>query len=52
MCLWSHVVVVLSTGPKILSYITKVVVQCVQLLSVLLSMELQSHILLQVPHPS
>lgn len=40
--------VVFSTGPKILTYITKVIVQCLQLLSVLMRMELQSHILMQV----
>lgn len=37
-----------STGPKLLTYVTKVIVQSLQLLSVLLRMELQSHILLQV----
>nr|XP_019950168.1 PREDICTED: chitobiosyldiphosphodolichol beta-mannosyltransferase [Paralichthys olivaceus] len=36
-------------GPKLLTYVTKVIVQCLQLFSVLLRMELQSHILLQNP---
>ncbi|CAF97943.1 unnamed protein product, partial [Tetraodon nigroviridis] len=36
-------------GPKILTYATKVVFQCLQLLSVLMRMELQSHILMQNP---
>ncbi|XP_047427986.1 chitobiosyldiphosphodolichol beta-mannosyltransferase [Mugil cephalus] len=36
-------------GPKILTYVTKVIVQSLQLLHVLLSMELQSHILMQNP---
>ncbi|XP_029692370.1 chitobiosyldiphosphodolichol beta-mannosyltransferase [Takifugu rubripes] len=36
-------------GPKLFVYITKVVVQCLQLLSVLLRMELQSHLLMQNP---
>lgn len=40
--------VVFLTGPKILTYVTKVIVQCLQLLSVLMRMELQSHILMQV----
>uniref|UniRef100_A0A7N6BK34 Glycosyltransferase subfamily 4-like N-terminal domain-containing protein n=1 Tax=Anabas testudineus TaxID=64144 RepID=A0A7N6BK34_ANATE len=36
-------------GPKILTYVTKVIVQFLQLLHVLLRMELQSHILMQNP---
>lgn len=40
--------VVFLTGPKILMYVTKVIAQCLQLLSVLMRMELQSHILMQV----
>lgn len=40
--------VVFSVGPKILTYVTKVVVQCLQLLHVLLRGETQSHILMQV----
>uniref|UniRef100_A0A3Q3KKI5 Beta-1,4-mannosyltransferase n=1 Tax=Monopterus albus TaxID=43700 RepID=A0A3Q3KKI5_MONAL len=36
-------------GPKILKYVTKVIVQSLQLLHVLLRMELQSHILMQNP---
>ncbi|CAJ1075596.1 chitobiosyldiphosphodolichol beta-mannosyltransferase [Xyrichtys novacula] len=36
-------------GPKILSYVTKVILQVVQLLFVLLKMDTQSHILLQNP---
>lgn len=40
--------VVVSSGPKLFVYITKVVVQCLQLLWVLLRMELQSHLLMQV----
>lgn len=43
---YHHVVV--SSGPKPFVYITKVVVQCLQLLWVLLRMELQSHLLMQV----
>lgn len=46
MSLCDHVVFL--TGPKILTYVTKVIVQCLQLLSVLMRMELQSHILMQV----
>lgn len=37
-----------SVGPKILTYVTKVIAQCLQLLHVLLRMEIQSHILMQV----
>ncbi|XP_032393414.1 chitobiosyldiphosphodolichol beta-mannosyltransferase isoform X1 [Etheostoma spectabile] len=40
---WKHV------GPKILTYVTKVILQCLQLLHVLLKMETQSHILMQNP---
>ncbi|XP_054908063.1 chitobiosyldiphosphodolichol beta-mannosyltransferase isoform X2 [Poeciliopsis prolifica] len=36
-------------GPKLLTYVTKTMVQAVQLLHVLLSMELQTHILMQNP---
>ncbi|KAL7377569.1 hypothetical protein ABVT39_001403 [Epinephelus coioides] len=36
-------------GPKILTYVTKVILQCLQLLYVLLNMETQSHILMQNP---
>ncbi|XP_034088764.1 chitobiosyldiphosphodolichol beta-mannosyltransferase isoform X1 [Gymnodraco acuticeps] len=36
-------------GPKILTYVTKVILQCLQLLYVLLRMETQSHILMQNP---
>ncbi|XP_044037567.1 chitobiosyldiphosphodolichol beta-mannosyltransferase [Siniperca chuatsi] len=36
-------------GPKILTYVTKVIVQCLQLLRVLLKTEAQSHILMQNP---
>uniref|UniRef100_A0A672YK58 Chitobiosyldiphosphodolichol beta-mannosyltransferase n=1 Tax=Sphaeramia orbicularis TaxID=375764 RepID=A0A672YK58_9TELE len=36
-------------GPKILTYVTKVMTQCLQLLFVLLRMELQSFILMQNP---
>ncbi|KAK2832971.1 hypothetical protein Q5P01_016860 [Channa striata] len=38
-----------QVGPKILTYVTKVVLQSLQLLHVLLRMELQSHILMQNP---
>uniref|UniRef100_A0A3Q3XPA2 Uncharacterized protein n=1 Tax=Mola mola TaxID=94237 RepID=A0A3Q3XPA2_MOLML len=38
-----------QVGPKILTYVTKVIVQCLQLLHVLLRMEIQSHILMQNP---
>ncbi|XP_051244609.1 chitobiosyldiphosphodolichol beta-mannosyltransferase [Dicentrarchus labrax] len=38
-----------QVGPKIVSYVTKVLVQCVQLLLVLLKMDSQSHILMQNP---
>ncbi|KAG7504258.1 chitobiosyldiphosphodolichol beta-mannosyltransferase [Solea senegalensis] len=38
-----------GVGPKLLTYVTKVTVQCLQLLSVLLRMELQSYVLLQNP---
>lgn len=37
-----------SVGPKILTYVTKVMVQCVQLLLVLSRMETPSHVLMQV----
>jgi len=37
-----------SVGPKIFSYVTKVILQSLQLLHVLLKMETQSHILMQV----
>ncbi|XP_040919068.1 chitobiosyldiphosphodolichol beta-mannosyltransferase [Toxotes jaculatrix] len=36
-------------GPKLLTYVTKVLLQCLQLLLVLLRTELQSHVLLQNP---
>ncbi|XP_070703806.1 chitobiosyldiphosphodolichol beta-mannosyltransferase [Pempheris klunzingeri] len=36
-------------GPKILTYVTKVILQCLQLLRVLLRMDTQSHVLLQNP---
>ncbi|XP_045893033.1 chitobiosyldiphosphodolichol beta-mannosyltransferase isoform X2 [Micropterus dolomieu] len=36
-------------GPKILTYVTKVILQCLQLLHVLLKTETQSHILMQNP---
>ncbi|XP_037649402.1 chitobiosyldiphosphodolichol beta-mannosyltransferase [Sebastes umbrosus] len=36
-------------GPKILTYVTKVILQCLQLLHVLLKMETQSYILMQNP---
>ncbi|KAM7387483.1 hypothetical protein PAMA_009887 [Pampus argenteus] len=39
----------LQVGPKVLTYVTKVMVQSLQLLRVLLKMELQSHILMQNP---
>ncbi|XP_062294172.1 chitobiosyldiphosphodolichol beta-mannosyltransferase [Scomber scombrus] len=39
----------IKVGPKILTYVTKVAVQTLQLLRVLLNMELQSHILMQNP---
>ncbi|XP_053194125.1 chitobiosyldiphosphodolichol beta-mannosyltransferase isoform X1 [Scomber japonicus] len=39
----------IKVGPKILTYVTKVVAQSLQLLHVLLNMELQSHILMQNP---
>ncbi|XP_023269090.1 chitobiosyldiphosphodolichol beta-mannosyltransferase-like, partial [Seriola lalandi dorsalis] len=34
-------------GPKLLTYVTKVIIQCLQLLSVLLRVEPQSHLLMQ-----
>ncbi|MEQ2192572.1 hypothetical protein XENOCAPTIV_013826, partial [Xenoophorus captivus] len=37
-----------QAGPKLLTYVTKTIVQSVQILHVLLSMELQAHILMQV----
>lgn len=37
-----------TVGPKLLTYVTKVITQCLQLLFVLLRMELQSHLLMQV----
>lgn len=40
--------VIFLTGPKMFTYVTKVIVQCLQLLSVLMRMELQSYILMQV----
>uniref|UniRef100_A0A3Q2X0J8 ALG1 chitobiosyldiphosphodolichol beta-mannosyltransferase n=1 Tax=Haplochromis burtoni TaxID=8153 RepID=A0A3Q2X0J8_HAPBU len=36
-------------GPKVVSYVTKVTVQSLQLLRVLLTMELQAHVLMQNP---
>nr|XP_040046472.1 chitobiosyldiphosphodolichol beta-mannosyltransferase isoform X2 [Gasterosteus aculeatus aculeatus] len=38
-----------SVGPKIFTYVTKVILQTLQLLLVLLKMETQSHILMQNP---
>ncbi|KAM4716621.1 chitobiosyldiphosphodolichol beta-mannosyltransferase isoform 2-T2 [Anableps anableps] len=38
-----------QAGPKLLTYVTKTLAQSVQLLHVLLSMELQAHILMQNP---
>ncbi|XP_030591211.1 chitobiosyldiphosphodolichol beta-mannosyltransferase [Archocentrus centrarchus] len=38
-----------QAGPKVLTYVTKVVVQSLQLLRVLLTMELQEHVLMQNP---
>ncbi|GLD48865.1 chitobiosyldiphosphodolichol beta-mannosyltransferase [Lates japonicus] len=38
-----------GVGPKLLTYVTKVIIQCLQLLYVLLRMELQSHLLMQNP---
>ncbi|XP_068434303.1 chitobiosyldiphosphodolichol beta-mannosyltransferase isoform X2 [Clinocottus analis] len=38
-----------QVGPKIFSYVTKVILQSLQLLRVLLKMETQSHILMQNP---
>ncbi|MEQ2244459.1 hypothetical protein ILYODFUR_017355, partial [Ilyodon furcidens] len=38
-----------QAGPKLLTYVTKTIVQSVQILHVLLSMELQAHILMQNP---
>uniref|UniRef100_A0A4W6E261 Chitobiosyldiphosphodolichol beta-mannosyltransferase n=1 Tax=Lates calcarifer TaxID=8187 RepID=A0A4W6E261_LATCA len=38
-----------GVGPKLVTYVTKVIIQCLQLLYVLLRMELQSHLLLQNP---
>ncbi|XP_059204957.1 chitobiosyldiphosphodolichol beta-mannosyltransferase [Centropristis striata] len=38
-----------QVGPKLLTYVTKVILQCVQLLHVLLQMETQSHLLMQNP---
>lgn len=37
-----------AVGPKVVSYVTKVAVQSLQLLRVLLTMELQAHVLMQV----
>lgn len=37
-----------AVGPKVVSYVTKVMVQSLQLLRVLLTMELQAHVLMQV----
>lgn len=37
-----------AVGPKVVSYVTKVTVQSLQLLRVLLTMELQAHVLMQV----
>uniref|UniRef100_A0A3Q1JAJ2 Chitobiosyldiphosphodolichol beta-mannosyltransferase n=1 Tax=Anabas testudineus TaxID=64144 RepID=A0A3Q1JAJ2_ANATE len=45
----SNCSVAFPVGPKILTYVTKVIVQFLQLLHVLLRMELQSHILMQNP---
>ncbi|XP_075998947.1 chitobiosyldiphosphodolichol beta-mannosyltransferase [Genypterus blacodes] len=39
----------LQVGPRILTYVTKVIIQVLQLLYVLLRMDLQSHILMQNP---
>ncbi|AWP19471.1 putative chitobiosyldiphosphodolichol beta-mannosyltransferase [Scophthalmus maximus] len=38
-----------AVGPKLVTYVTKVTIQCLQLLSVLLRMKLQSLVLLQNP---
>ncbi|KAM3597854.1 uncharacterized protein V6R79_010183 [Siganus canaliculatus] len=38
-----------QVGPKLLTYVSKVLIQCVQLLRVLLQMDVQSHILMQNP---
>ncbi|XP_047212803.1 chitobiosyldiphosphodolichol beta-mannosyltransferase-like isoform X2 [Girardinichthys multiradiatus] len=38
-----------QAGPKLLTYVTKTIVQSAQILHVLLSMELQAHILMQNP---
>uniref|UniRef100_A0A3P8QHE2 Chitobiosyldiphosphodolichol beta-mannosyltransferase n=1 Tax=Astatotilapia calliptera TaxID=8154 RepID=A0A3P8QHE2_ASTCA len=38
-----------AVGPKVVSYVTKVTVQSLQLLRVLLTMELQAHVLMQNP---
>lgn len=43
-----NTVLVSTVGPKLLTYVTKVITQCLQLLFVLLRMELQSHLLMQV----
>lgn len=37
-----------AVGPKVVAYVTKVMVQSLQLLRVLLTMELQAHVLMQV----
>lgn len=37
-----------AVGPKVVTYVTKVMVQSLQLLRVLLTMELQEHVLMQV----
>uniref|UniRef100_A0A671XHE2 Chitobiosyldiphosphodolichol beta-mannosyltransferase n=1 Tax=Sparus aurata TaxID=8175 RepID=A0A671XHE2_SPAAU len=44
-----HTLLRLPVGPKILTYVTKVIIQSLQLLLVLLRMEIQSHILMQNP---
>lgn len=41
-------VLFLVAGPKLVTYVSKVIAQCFQLLYVLLKMELQAFILMQV----
>lgn len=49
-CLFFNESVSFAVGPKVVSYVTKVMVQSLQLLRVLLTMELQAHVLMQVCH--
>ncbi|XP_029365159.1 chitobiosyldiphosphodolichol beta-mannosyltransferase-like isoform X1 [Echeneis naucrates] len=44
-----HSVLLFTAGPKLITYVTKVMGQFLQLLVVLMRMELQSHLLLQNP---